>query len=311
LRLPTDYPFARYLAAKRSVDDRALNRRVWDGLARALPTAALGSPLRVLEVGAGIGTMLERILEWGLLRGPADYTAIDLEADNIAEAHRRLPARAAELGFSAEEDGAHLALGRGGLRVAVELEAIDLFDFVARERGRRAWDVLIAHAFLDLLDIPPALPALFSLIRPGGLFYFTITFDGVTILEPPLDPLLDAQIETLYHRTMDERLVNGSPSGDSRAGRHLFAHLRAAGTQLLDAGSSDWVVFPGPDGYPADEAYFLHFIIHTIDGALRGHPGLDADRFAAWIAHRHAQVERRELVYIAHQMDFLGRAPGG
>jgi len=30
--------------------------------------------------------------------------------------------------------------------------------------------------------------------------------------------------------------------------------------------------------------------------------------FAGWIDRRHAQIETSELVYIAHQMDFLGRA---
>jgi len=108
---------------------------------------------------------------------------------------------------------------------------------------------------------------------------------------------------------MDERLTAGQPSGDSQAGRHLFSHLRTAGVELLDAGSSDWVVFAGPNGYPADEAYFLHFIIHTIDTALAGHPNLDPVRFTDWIARRHAQVDRGELVYLAHQLDFLGRAP--
>ena len=96
-------------------------------------------------------------------------------------------------------------------------------------------------------------------------------------------------------------------SGDSRSGRHLFGYLQAAGAQILAAGASDWVVFPGPDGYPADEAYFLHFIIHTIHGALAGHPELDPYCLDAWAARRHAQIERCELVYIAHQMDFVGR----
>jgi len=39
---------------------------------------------------------------------------------------------------------------------------------------------------------------------------------------------------------------------------------------ILDAGSSDWVIFAGPQGYPSDEAYFLHFIIHTIGTACEG-----------------------------------------
>lgn len=280
------YTFPRYLSAKKTVDDRALNAHVWETMAaRVAQTAAPA----ILEVGAGIGTMLERLVERGVV-GPeqhAHYTAVDNQPDNIASARQRLTRPPAGL--------------------TLELEAIDLFDFAARETGRRQWDLLIAHAVLDLLDVPAALPQLFGLLKPGGLFYFTINFDGATILQPAIDPALDAHIEALYHRTMDERMVNGRVSGDSQSGRHLFGHLRAAGAELLAAGSSDWVVFAGPDGYPADEAYFLHFIIHTMHGALADHPALDADRFNAWIAQRHAQIDAGELVYIAHQLDFFGK----
>ena len=145
-----------------------------------------------------------------------------------------------------------------------------------------------------------------SRLAPGGLFYFTLNFDGATILEPPIDPDLDALIEALYHRTMDTRRSRGRPSGSSRTGRRLFGRLKEAGARLIAAGSSDWVVFPGPDGYPGDEAYFLHFIIDTIGQALHGHPELAGSRFQAWIAQRHRQIEARELIYIAHQLDFLG-----
>jgi hypothetical protein len=34
---------------------------------------------------------------------------------------------------------------------------------------------------------------------------------------------------------------------------------------------------------------------------------LDADAFADWLQKRRAQIERGELVYIAHQMDFLAK----
>jgi hypothetical protein len=104
--------------------------------------------------------------------------------------------------------------------------------------------------------------------------------------------------------------TTGEPSGDSRSGRHLFGHLRAADIDILAVGSSDWVVFAGKEGYPADEAYFLHFIIQTMAGALRGNPALDQARFDRWIKERHAQIERGELVYIAHQLDFLGQVNG-
>jgi hypothetical protein len=156
------------------------------------------------------------------------------------------------------------------------------------------------------MDISATLPQLFSLLKPGGHFYFTINFDGATIFQPTIDAALDAQIEQLYHRTMDERITEGKPSGDSRSGRHLFQHLRQAGGEILAAGSSDWVVFAGPDGYPADEAYFLQFIVHTMQQALAGHPELDAARFADWIQRRQRQIETGDLVYIAHQLDFCG-----
>ncbi len=305
---PSTYSFTRYLAAKKSVDDRALNRQVWQSLAQALPPASARSPLQVLEVGAGIGTMLERSLDWGLFTHAA-YTAIDAEPNNIQAAYQRLPAWAEAQGFSVERGPGRMRFAKGERSVLVELEPADLFEFSARQAGQRTWDLLIAHAFLDLMDVPASLPPLLCLLPPEGLFYFTIVFDGATLLEPVIDPALDAHILALYHRTMDQRITAGQPSGDSQAGRHLFEHLRAAGAQVLAAGSSDWVVFAGAHGYPAHEAYFLHFIIHTIHSALEGHPELDAEQFGAWIGLRHAQIEAGQLTYIAHQLDFLGRPP--
>jgi SAM-dependent methyltransferase len=306
--MPADYSFTRYLAAKKSVDDRALNRHVWGNLVRALPVSSPETPLQVLEVGAGIGTMVERLLAWGLLAN-AVYAAIDADPNNMAEAQRRLPSWAAEQGFNVGKNQQGIRLRRPKQDILVGLEAVDLLDFATREREHRAWDLLVAHAFMDLMDVPTVLPLLFSLLRPGGLFYATIVFDGATIIQPEIEPKLDTQIETLYHQAMDLRIVAGKPSGDSRTGRHLFGHLLDAGAELLDVGSSDWVVFAGSNGYPGDEAFFLHFIIHTIHTALEGHPDLDAARFVDWIAQRHAQIRDGSLVYIAHQLDFLGRVP--
>jgi SAM-dependent methyltransferase len=314
---PAAYSFARYLAAKKTVDDRSLNPRVWDCLRQAVPECPAPAPLRVLEVGCGIGTMIERLLEWGLLN-QAVYTAIDAEAANLTVARERLRGLAAapdaapsdaaphSASHSAPLESGPLLIQRETRKVQVELETIDLFHFAAREQGHASWDLLIAHAFLDLLDLTAALPPMFSLLRPGGLFYFTLNFDGATILEPVIDLHLDHQIETLYHGTMDQRRLAGQPAGHSRTGRRLFAHLKAAGARVLAAGSSDWVVFPGEEGYPDDEAYFLHFIIETMRRALEGHPQLDPQRLRHWIEARHRQIEAGQLIFIAHQLDFFG-----
>jgi SAM-dependent methyltransferase len=306
MQYPNLYTFARYLAAKKTVDDRALNKTVLQSLVAALSTLPEQEPLRILEIGAGIGTMVERVLEWGIIRR-AEYTALDAEPENVCEASIRLPDWACGNGFRVTSDGVHtMVLEKDRSEVSVSLVAGDVFDFMAHTEIRGTWDLLIANAFLDLVDVPATLPDLFALLKPGGLFYFTITFDGGTIFQPDLDPLLDAQVVALYHETMDRRIIGGKPSGDSRTGRHFFHHARAAHADILSAGASDWVVHAGTQGYPDDEAYFLHFIVNTISGALAGHPELDQERFGQWIQQRHAQIEKGTLVYIAHQMDFLG-----
>jgi SAM-dependent methyltransferase len=298
--------FIRYLAAKKGLDDRSLNRQVWDHLVRALRDRPDSAPLRVLEVGCGIGTMVERLLDGGLLTRAA-YTGVDVEPEFVRAAAQRLQGYAAgrQVPLTLDAGGAML-FSTPAQDVRITFEATDLFDFLDREPGESAWDLLVAHAVLDLIDLAAALPRLLSRLAPGGLFYFSLNFDGATIFEPRIDPDLDALIEALYHRTMDTRRSRGRPSGSSRTGRRLFGGLQEAGARLLAAGSSDWVVFPGPDGYPEDEAYFLHFIIDTIGQALHGHPELAGRRFQAWIDQRHQQIESAELTYIAHQLDFLG-----
>ncbi|MEW6335676.1 MAG: class I SAM-dependent methyltransferase [Thermodesulfobacteriota bacterium] len=307
MAIPSDFSYLRYLAAKRSVDDRALNRYVLEHLKRGLGRSGQTPPAEVLEIGAGSGAMLERLARRGILKR-ARYEAIDLVPEHIGEARRLLPLWARDLGFTPmDETGAGLRLERGTDCLAVRFEAIDVHAFIRREAGRRRWDLLVSHAFLDLVDAGSVLPGLLSLVSPGGLLYLTMNFDGVTILEPPLDPALDEAILALYHATMDNRRVGGHPSGDSRTGRRLLGRLGTQGVEIAAAGSSDWVIHPAGGRYPYDEAYFLHFIVNLIDASVKGHPSLDPGRLSRWIGARHAQIEQGALILIAHQIDILGR----
>jgi hypothetical protein len=255
--------------------------------------------------------MVERLLDWKLLRRGAVYTAIDLLPQNLAAARERLEAFAVSRGYRFREEEGVLSLQLPqDQSLYVSLEAIDLYDFVRREQARQTWDLLIAHAFLDLVDLSATLSPLLALLGEGGLCYFTHNFDGATIFLPYLDEEFDRQIEDLYHRSMDQHLWQAWPLAQSQTGRRLFHLLPAAGAQVLAAGSSDWVVHPGPGGYLADEAYFLHFIIHTVAEALAGHPQLPEDRFREWVDRRHRQIEKGQLLYIARQLDFLGHIKG-
>jgi hypothetical protein len=288
-----NYSFPRYLRAKQTVDDRALNREVYATLKAHLPPGAF----TVIEVGAGIGAMLARLVRWGILRR-GEYLALDDSDESIAYAQTWLPQWAAEQGLRVDNRG------EGGWRVfddardlQIKFLHADVFDF-ARTQPAPA-DVLIAHAVLDLWPLPASLPPLLALTK--NLAWLTINFDGMTTFAPTLDAELDATIERLYHGTMDTR-----PSGgDSQCGRHLFGHLQTLDATILAAGASDWVVYPVNGKYCADEQYFLHFILHFVEESLTGHPALDPALFSPWLATRRRQIEQGELVYIAHQLDFL------
>ena len=90
--------FPRYLAAKVSVDDRALNRQVWEQLVASVAALDRSQPLRILELGCGIGTMVERLLEWGFAER-VDYLGIDVQDENIHHAITRLGEWASAHGF--------------------------------------------------------------------------------------------------------------------------------------------------------------------------------------------------------------------
>ncbi len=255
--------FQRYLSAKVTVDDRALNRRVWEELATRSPM----NP-KILEVACGTGTMYARMHAWGLISGSATYLGIDMAPENVN--------KASETGYPGEPN----------------FTCADLFDL----QPDSSYDLLISSAFLDLVSLDSALPHLIRILKPGGLAYFPINFDGLTYFEP-VHPA-DAHVLDAYHASMDDR----PGGGHSQTGRRLFRALPAAGFEILSVGASDWMVFPSSGSYPGEEAYFLRHILHFFEKSCAGAPGL-----AGWLADRKAQIGRGELVYIAHQYDFLAQ----
>jgi hypothetical protein len=290
-----DYSFPRYLLSKQTVDDRALNKDVVRALRFHMPPG----PISIIEIGAGIGTMLKRLVDWDLFC-TGEYILVDSMEENIIYAREWIPDWAAEAGLSVEEiDRHHLHLCDGTRDIRIHLNCMDVFDFI--QKNTAPADVLIAHAFLDLLPLPESLEKILSLTK--RLAWLTINFDGVSTLQPVIDCEFDERIEELYHATMDARLTGG----DSRMGRKLFGHLQKADTDILAAGASDWVVYAHQGQYPADEQYFLQFILRFFEHSLKDSPELKEAALQRWLAKRREQIQCGELVYIAHQMDFLVR----
>lgn len=289
MHTPESYTYARYLRSKRTVDDRALNREVLDAVLSRLPT---DRPVRIAELGGGVGTMVDRLIETGRI-SQAEYVLVDAEVSFLEEVATLAPKW---------RKGETRNAGPSDVSFEVSTQHTRLETWLEEETSQ--FDLIIAHAVLDLIDTRAVLPKLLQRLTEQGLFWPTINFDGETIFMPrdPRDPaLMEA-----YHRSMDERVLNGKPAGSSTAGRELFEHIREAGGSILGAGSSDWVVFGDASGYPGDEAYFVHHILHTVEEELKSHAEL-GPTVEAWGQDRHAQVQRGELVYIAHQLDFAVR----
>ncbi|WP_251341942.1 class I SAM-dependent methyltransferase [Haloplanus halophilus] len=268
-----------YLEAKRTVDERALDRRVRDRLLDELPAAP-----RVLEAGCGTGVTVPRLVAWGVTDG--EYRGVDRDAATVERA-RAL--RAAELDADADADGE-------GFRVddlTVRFEAGDALDAFAGERA----DLVVAAAFLDLVPVDEALDAFASALAPGGLVYAPITFDGETVFQP--DHPADDAVVAAYHDAIDDE-----PGRDARAGRHLLDRCRARDGALLAAGASDWIVHPRDGGYPADERRFLGAILSFVEEAVDGVPGAED-----WLRTRRRQLDSGTLTYVAHGYDVLYR-PG-
>lgn len=302
---PDQYSFERYLRAKRPVDERARDRRVRGRFRDAL--CDVGDPVRICEVGAGTGALVEAAVEWV----PGDevrYTAIETDPELVAAAVESVAEAASEAGRLRDRSDGTVVIDRpGGGRFVAEFVAADAFAYL--EATDRRFDALVAQAFLDLTDPRTATPTFFEVLAPGGLAYFPITFDGVTALIPRVDPALDERIERRYHRHMETTEKAGGTTGDSRAGRHLLTAVPAAGGEVLAAGGSDWVVRPSAGEYPGDEAYLLHHLVDTIEGALAGDDAIDRQQLADWARTRHDQVDDGELVFLTHQLDVLARGP--
>lgn len=293
--------FQRYLRAKRTVDDRALDRRLLERLREALQeNQTTGEPLRVLEVGAGIGTMAIRLLEWDILpTGVIHYTAVDVQPENVTALDTHIREWAADRSVTVSEpDSDFIRIDGPERRVEIHSVAEEAVSYV--DGANSGWDFLIGAALLDILS-EDAIDRLLEVVAPDGLAYFPIVFDGVTRFRPshPADPT----IERHYHEHMDAK-----PGGNSQAGTDVVDRLhRRDDVSVLGVGGSDWIVRPHDGEYPADEAAFLRHILGTIEEAVdENHEGA-LPELDAWIEQRRNQLDAGKLLYFTHQLDVLCR----
>jgi hypothetical protein len=247
--------------------------------------------------------MLARMVDWGLLTGPATYLLTDCDAGHLRLARRYLAAWADERGSTLHwPEQQRGRLGTAQAEIALGFETVRAEEMARRTESRGIFHLLIAHAVLDLLDLPAVLPGLLAQLTSNGLAYCTCNFDGGTHFLPEYPGGEEQEILRRYHASMEARRI-----GASRTGRRLLNLLQGPGLELVAAGSSDWVIHPRNTTYSGDEVLFLHALIATVEQELAGKSGPAPSGLAAWARTRHRQVEAGTLTFLARNLDLLAR----
>lgn len=294
-----DIGFAEYLQAKFPLDERSLNPQV-----RALLVHSLqGRPeIRGLDLGTGTGAMLRRLIEWELTDSLV-LTGLDLQPELLDQVGTILENLLGDRGFSVLREPPAWRAERAGQLVVLHLHASKLADFQAAPSG---FDLITAQAFMDIVPLEDTLRQVKGWLKPGGLFYATLNYDGGTHLFPSFrDEAFEARLLENYDQSMERRRVDGKPTGGSRSGARLHASLLACGFVLLGYGSSDWNMTPERGGYRDQDTICLQAILECIrkEGAENG--GFGDLELNHWFLDRLGAIHSGHLGLIAHQLDFL------
>ncbi|NBB86077.1 MAG: methyltransferase [Bacteroidetes bacterium] len=264
--------------------------------------------LNVLDVGAGLGSLFKRICDLGI-KGHIEYTVIDIEEAHVATARSEIGRWLRERGHVIrEESPQHILVKDAGCEVNCQFVTADALTFAAESPN--SYDVLVGQAFLDIIPLRSGLKSLFKALRPGGVFYFPINFDGISALLPVEDKARDTLVEDIFHQSMDER--DKGRTGGSQTGRQLLDVLPVVGARIDAVGASDWIVRPmaASKQYPHDEKYFLGCILKFMHNELLHSDRMPSEACTEWFERRYAQLELGQLKYIAHQLDYTGRFVG-
>ena len=296
---PMPGDFADYLEAKYALDERSLNADVRRACLERIAARPL---LRWLDAGTGTGAMVRRLVKD--VRGSAVITALDRDAALLDRASSTLAA-----GF--EHDGYRTLRHSGGIeayaperRIFIDFACCDLLDSGPRTAGR--FDLVTAHALMDVVPLESTLARVSSWLGSGGLLYATLTYDGATTLLPLHgDEAFESELLAEYDASMERRRVAREATGGACAGRRLHASLGDAGFDVIACGSSDWSITPFGGRYRDRDADVLRTLLACIHDEGARAPNIDPASLAEWYATRRAAIDTAELAIIVHQLDML------
>lgn len=299
--------YDRFLRSKEAIDHRSLNQRIFSRFTGMLAARAAVSeaPLELLEVGAGVGSMAKWISE-RMAGVSMVYTLLDRDPRHLEVARVAITRWLKSQGIETDETATAVRYRTDASEIEFRFVVVDLHSIYLRETFGPQ-DALVGQAVLDLLDLESALQTFMQSLKPGGLCYFPITYDGLTYFGPIIEERLDERLARFYDETMDQRASRERRYGGSRSGRRALELLTTARLPLLDAGSSDWVVVPGPNGYSEQEIIFLQEMLHFFEMELTASSPVPLEQAADWLQRRRRQIDRSELILMTHQLDLLAQ----
>lgn len=295
--------FRDFLDVKFGLDERSLNpavRSAFLGSLRDRPSLAL------LDIGTGSGASIWRLLNTDLV-ADLEITAVDRDDDLLELAYKRTMVLLGARGFKVSSSGRAIQGWRGRRGIAIEFITADLPGFAREMPG--CYDAVIAHALMDLLPAPLMARRIAGWLRPRGVFYATINYDGGTTLFPMYpDGELEDRILAVYDASM-ERWLDGQPCGGARSGRRLHAALKECEFDILAYGSSDWNLTPVHGRYRDRDDLCLVTLLGMIRDEAERSGQIPAESLDLWFRRRSRQIETGELGLICHQIDLLAERP--
>ena len=310
--------YVRYLEAKRTVDGRALDIHCLQKFRQALQSIPSSSTIRIVELGAGTGTMLRRLIRDfdKFFVNPVEFTLIDIKADALAIARRLLLNCDAQLDSAGMSDNS-ISIHHSGVDgtipdielpgLLVRFKRADVFEFL---RSRIAkFDAVIAASFLDLVSLDDILPIIKNCIDPSSLvraIYCPLTFNGVTIFSsvPNDSPILRA-----FHSSMGRGTAGGVDICRAYTGNYLRAALKMINGQAIAMADSNWNVVPKNGMYQNDEMYFVQCILQFVASTSKDELsrfGVTANDVDEFMKDSLNSLRQKTLSYSAHNVDFVG-----
>jgi SAM-dependent methyltransferase len=297
-----------WLAARRPFDEAALDRGAVLTIRRWADGRHSADPVRVVDLGSGIGAGLQRALRW---LGDRASLAFTVDSDRVllaaAQAAWRDDSWTVHPTDESRDQGcAPYTVFRNGQRTIITplvADALAPLD-VAGGPSDASIDLVLAHAFADLVPLDRLATRIHALLRPGGLAHLALTYDGETAFEPTDDARLEARVIAAYHRHMDRPRAEFECYGGSTAGRRLGSALEAAGLRIVRAAPSIWRVHAGRGDTAAAREVLARMIRFVADSVI-DLDGSWATQIGRWESSRWKALGTGELSLRVRHVDVL------